>query len=93
MKCLTLRSGKSTQEIHLLNVKDCFPNFGGSRHALVVQKTASIVIRTRNEAGELIDTEHKIDDPKVWNAIAKCINTNDGSVTANSFDDDKAKYG
>jgi hypothetical protein len=70
---LTLKTGKTTVEVHLLNPGEVFPNFGGSRHGLLVRKTASMVVRTRSPF-DCRDVEYDIHDHGVWTWIADIVN-------------------
>lgn len=85
MKVLTIKIGeKHSTEIHMLNPREVFEGFGGSRHGLVVKKTASLITRVRE--GMLIDTERDITDRHVWEFIAKCIN---GEIPATAVVDSR----
>lgn len=73
MKVLELKSieGHNRYEIHVLNSGDVFENFGGSKHGLVAQKTASLVVRSRGV--DLRDVEYDIYDAGVWAWIGRLI--------------------
>ncbi len=62
-----------TTTIYLLNPGDWFDRFGGSRHALPVKKTASLIVRRQSPMG-LEDVEHNINDRKLWDNIFRCAN-------------------
>lgn len=65
-KVLTMKFGADeTVEVHLLNPGGFFPDFGGSRHGLVVGKTASLVLRRRSRMG-VVDEERDIHDAAFW---------------------------
>jgi hypothetical protein len=82
MLVLSIKTDRANFEVHMLNPKEHFPNFGGSKHALVVGKTASMVIRSEYiESGQLVDDECDINDPVIWAWIADLINNND-SISA-----------
>lgn len=73
-KVITIKTAHNTEtEIHMLNPKEVMEGFGGSRHGLVVGKTASLVTRT-NTASSCDDVERNITDECVWEFICKCIN-------------------
>lgn len=73
MKVLTLKfSDGNTVEVHMLNPGEHFPGFGGSRHDLVVGKTASMVLR-RTSRMSRTDSERDIHDPAFWTMIARML--------------------
>lgn len=76
MKCLTVtvpnEDRPTTVEVHLLNPRECFPNFGGSSQGIVATKTASLITRSNSIMRE--DVERNIYDPNFWAWIAKLIN-------------------
>lgn len=73
-KVLTMKFGAGeTVEVHLLNPGAFFPGFGGSRHGLVVGKTASLVLRQQGRAGITHDDERDITDPAFWRMIAAML--------------------
>jgi len=80
--CMTVvcRDGAEV-EVHMLNPKDSFPNFGGSKHSLVPGKTASAITRTKT-AMHKEDIEHDIYSPDFWKWIARLINKRDETITA-----------
>jgi hypothetical protein len=83
MLVLSIKTEHTNFEVHMLNPKEHFPGFGGSRHPLVVGKTASMVVRSvSNVSGVLIDTEYDIHDASIWTWIANLINQNDEVVSA-----------
>lgn len=63
-----------TVEVYLLNPGDYFEGFGGSRHGLVVRKTASLIIRTKHQAWGFRDVEYNVNDKEAWKAVAEGIN-------------------
>lgn len=63
-----------TIEVYILNPGDWFEGFGGSRHGLVVQVTASLIIRTKHEAWGFKDVEYNVNDKQAWKSIAEGIN-------------------
>lgn len=68
-------------EIHMLNPREHFPRFGGSRHDLVVGRTASMVVRKHHLASDVIDdTEYDIHEPTIWAWIAKLIREDSDGV-------------
>jgi hypothetical protein len=73
---LTLEfEGDGRVEVHTLNpgTGEHIERFGGSKHSLFADKTASIV--TRSHGGNMVrDTEMDIYDPGFWEWIAKLIN-------------------
>lgn len=73
--CITYISPdkKDKVEIHMLNVGDAFPGFGGRSSGLVASKTASLVTRHRGAWGTK-DHEWNIHDPRAWNWIAALTN-------------------
>ena len=80
MKVLTLRFGKETHEIHMLNVGELFEGFGGSKRGLVVgenqppkKRTASLIVR-RNSVMGTEDKEMDIHDPTFWAWMARMLN-------------------
>lgn len=80
---LTLKSsetGKTVCEVYMLNPGQHFPGFGGSRHGLTVQKTASLIVRN-TQGGCITDVEHDITDGTVWAWLARLINDRPG-ITA-----------
>jgi hypothetical protein len=73
---LTLEfEGGEKIEIHTLNPNgvDNLPRFGGTKHALFAQKTASIVQRAHG-GNTVRDLEMDIYDRTFWEWIAKLIN-------------------
>lgn len=85
MKCLTVDTPATSYEIHLLNPKEHMAGFGGSRSGLVVGKTASIVLRTRQKKGGMVkDMELDITDKNFWSLIASLMNDATGDVTAST---------
>lgn len=74
MHVLTVKLDAGTSyELHMLNPRETFPGFGGSRAGLLVGKTASLVSRMHTP-NTTSDTEHDIHDPVVWEAIGRWIN-------------------
>lgn len=61
---------KQTMSVYLLNPGDLFAGFGGSRHGLLVRKTASLVVRVEGIGG-VHDTEYDIHDKRAWAMILK----------------------
>lgn len=59
---------KYRYQVYLLPPNTFFEGFGGSRHALMVSKTPSMVVRTRG-GGILRDVEYDIGDKGVWQYI------------------------
>lgn len=55
-------------EVYILKPGDYFEGFGGSRHALQVVKTHSLIIRTKGPHG-LRDVEYDVHNRDAWNAI------------------------
>ena len=81
---LTVRhpsDNKARTEVYALNPGDSFPAFGGSRHALIARKTASIVLR-QAFSGMTSDIEYDIHDPKVWAWLGMLINSKSGASVA-----------
>lgn len=74
-------SGKVVTEVYLLNPGESFEGFGGSRHALPIRKTASLIIRSM-QGGCISDHEHDITDPSSWAWIARLINDHALKITA-----------
>lgn len=72
MHVLTLHMSESRIEIHMLNPREMFPRFGGSRSGLLVGKTASMITRQIQHGWS--DTERDIHDPFVWDLLARAIN-------------------
>ena len=68
MKVLDITTKAAKYEVHMLNPGESFAGFGGSRHALLVKKTASCVIRERSSMG-LRDTEYGITSRHLWQWI------------------------
>lgn len=66
---------KSKIEIHTLNPGEAFPNFGGSKHACIAGKTASIITRTFNVGTQ--DYEQDIYAPDFWSWIGRLITRTD----------------
>ena len=64
---LAYQIGGARYSVYLLNPGDMFQGFGGSRHPLMVKKTASLVIRRLQH--ELSDREYNINDTGAWEAI------------------------
>lgn len=60
--------GTYRTRVYLLNPGDHFQGFGGSRHALIVKKTASLITRTTGPWG-LRDLESDLACPSAWGAI------------------------
>ncbi len=64
--------------IYVLQPGQYFEGFGGSRHALCVKKTPSLIVRETGHIG-ISDTEYGVDNLKVWRhyfrwaAVAKAI--------------------
>lgn len=57
--------------VYLLNPGECFEGFGGSKHALPVSKTASLIIRV-NSPWDMKDTEYELrggDNNVTWDWI------------------------
>jgi len=89
---LTFAEGATEEvEIHVLNVGEVFPNFGGSRHPLVAgsdfasgrkdkKPTASIVVRTHGGAMGISDKEYGIDSPEFWAWMGRLIGDVPGIV-------------
>ena len=69
---LSLDKEKYQQRVYLLNPGDYFEGFGGSRHALRVNKTASLIVRTNGYMG-LQDTEYDITRMDVWDSIFNAV--------------------
>jgi len=63
-------SDEAKYEIHLLNPGEVFPGFGGSRHGLLVKKTASLIVR-RTTSYDLKDTEYDLRDESVWEWLGR----------------------
>lgn len=83
---LTLTSTKRDEpparvEFHLLNAGEFFAGFGGSRHGLVVRKTASLVTRWISPAS-MKDTEWNIGDPRPWKWLDELVNLHAYKMTA-----------
>lgn len=57
--------------IYLINPKESFIGFGGSRHSLTPKKTASLIVR-RLDAMGLEDIEYDISDKTGWDWIFRC---------------------
>lgn len=57
-----------TTEVFVLNPGEIFVEFGGSRHNLRVNKTASIILRRQGPWG-LTDTEYDVYNAGVWEWI------------------------
>lgn len=73
---LTIKSnetGKTVTEVYLLNPGESFEGFGGSRHALPIKKTASLIIRS-TQGGCVSDFEHDVTDGTTWAWLARLIN-------------------
>lgn len=79
MKMLELKHpGGTVWEYHILQPGEVFPGFGGSRHGLLVKKTASLVVRERGAHG-LRDVEYAINNPKAWHTLRYALaNPKDG---------------
>jgi hypothetical protein len=73
---LAIKEGKHRTEVYLLNPGECFPRFGGSRHGLIVRKTASLIIRS-NSGYDMKDTEYDLADPGAWNHLRKLLGNPD----------------
>jgi hypothetical protein len=72
---LTLTSketGKVVAEVYMLNPGESFEGFGGSRHALPIKKTASLIVRSIQHG--ISDTEYDITDGSTWAWLARLIN-------------------
>lgn len=80
--CITYISadGKDRVEVHMLNVGDAFPGFGGSSSSLVARKTASLVTRHAGAWG-FNDREWDIHSPKAWAWLA-ALTTKHGFTAA-----------
>lgn len=81
------KPGTTRVELYLLNPGDHFPEFGGSRHSLVVKKTASLVVRERSPWSTR-DTEYDTAEGeglKTWQHYARCLA--DGVLVAVRPDD------
>ena len=66
---LTIKiNDKATVEIYALNPKESFEGFGGSRHSLIVEKTASIITRLHQDGMEF-DTERDLRDDFIWRLL------------------------
>lgn len=73
---LTIKSnetGKVVTEVYMLNPGESFEGFGGSRHALPIKKTASLITRSM-QGGCISDTEYDITNPSTWAWLARLIN-------------------
>lgn len=70
---LQFKGGGATTEIeiHTLNPGEAFPNFGGSKHACVAGKTASLITRTKNIG--VSDFEMDIYNKEFWAWIGRLI--------------------
>ena len=65
----------ATYEFRILIVGERFPGFGGSRHDLLVRKTASLVVRHYDHtSGTLKDTEYNIGNAGIWKWFADVAN-------------------
>ena len=64
---------KTRVEFHLLQPKDYFEGFGGSRHALRVEKTASIISRFYSPAAGVSDREVCAKDVGTWDWIRRLM--------------------
>lgn len=73
-KVMEFVHGVAHVEVYILNPGDYFEGFGGSRHGLVVRKTASLIIRTKHQDWGFRDVEYNVNDKEAWKAIAKGIN-------------------
>jgi len=72
-KVLTIKYGSGRAcEVHMLNVGEVFPNFGGSRHGRRVTNGASMI--TRYIGMTQTDTDRAISDKEMWAEIARLIN-------------------
>lgn len=74
-------TGKVVTEVYLLNPGESFEGFGGSRHALPIKKTASLIIRSMH-GGCINDNEHDITNGGSWAWIARLINDKTLGITA-----------
>jgi hypothetical protein len=88
-KVLTIKASECEIEIHMLNPGQSFEGFGGSRHALVPKKTASIVTRTRQHG--VSDREMDIYDPNFWKWIGRLINGNGKEFKVEAIIETKVK--
>lgn len=78
---MTLELDGLVVEVHMLNAGDRLPYFGGSKSGLVVQKTASIVTRSKGSGG-CKDVEYDIYDASVWKWIDELINWHGAKVVS-----------
>lgn len=74
-------TGKVVTAVYMLNPGESFEGFGGSRHALPIRKTASLIIRS-TQGGCIVDNEHDITDGTAWAWLARLINDKTLEITA-----------
>jgi len=81
---LTFAEGATEEiEVHVLNVGDRFPGFGGSRHDLIVKGGPSIVVRRYGgPADTLEDKEYGIADPEFWAWMGRLVAEPGTGITA-----------
>ena len=90
MHVITLKTGTTEIDIFMLNVGEMLTPFGGSKSGLLVRKTASMVVRTKDQQGTT-DVEHDIHDPRVWAFMARVINRQVAEWTATVPEEDGGK--
>lgn len=67
-KVAEFKTDALTMTVYMVNPGEAFHGFGGSRHALPVKKTASMIVRTLGPMG-LNDCEYDINDKSTWLAL------------------------
>lgn len=78
------KSDKTHYTVYHAKVGELIPNFGGSRHPLLIQETPSWIVETIDlESDTIIHNEYHVDDIKVLAAVARIWTTMSFHITVN----------